>query len=52
MKLCLITYDMNLVGGIEQVISTLSSQFAGSFGWNIDILSLNSTKQDTFFPLS
>lgn len=52
MKLCLITYDMNLVGGIEQVISTLSSQFAGSFGWNIDILSLNSTKQDTFFLLS
>lgn len=52
MKLCLITYDMNLVGGIEQVISTLSSQFAGCFGWDIDILSLNSTKLDTFFPVS
>lgn len=52
MKICFITYDINQVGGIEQVISILSRQFAERFQWNIDILSLYSSSTDAFFDVN
>ena len=52
MKICFITYDINQVGGIEQVISILSRQFAERFGWNVDILSLCSSGTDAFFDVN
>lgn len=52
MKICFITYDINQVGGIEQVISILSRQFAERFQWKIDILSLYSSSTDAFFAVN
>lgn len=52
MKICFITYDINLVGGIERVISLLGRQFTESYGWEVDVLSLYSDQTQTFFPTS
>ena len=43
--------DINLLGGIEQVVCGLTNHFINEFGYTVKILSIHSAKTNTAFPL-
>ena len=52
MNIVFITNTINQIGGIERVISRLSNHFIEKLNYNVDIISVYSKKDNSYFPLN
>ena len=52
MKIAWLTNNINQFGGIEQVICGLSNYYSTELGYKVEIISINSSTDNIFYPLN